>query len=309
MGIDYRDVQAFGRRIGVELSDAHIAGQEAGGYPGRRWDYALHELGHLALRLPKGRPPRFWMSGAAEEEDPTDHQHPDNEEWLRFRRDLPSPWQHIIHPYSSCCPWYVLPSEWTVQSWCFEVAKGLGWITADEAEELLDDCVSALRMFWGAFSEPEYARRSLLGTSAAELSHEKWTLRKRHALNLDRLKVFGVDFAQGQLVPTMRPRAMGPYLELLDPFGRVQHRLPMTAAPEAAPMWWALWNWHSAYGEMPPGFDPYKLWGDRAAPLALEWAELLNTALVKHAMLQRKRLEELLHSLKERVPAAGAAPF
>ena len=115
---------------------------------------------------------------------------------------------------------------------------------------------------------------------------------------MQRLKDYGVDFAAGQLVPTARPRRIGPYIEIVDPLGRVRRRLPGTWAPEGAPLWWALWNWFEVYGEMPPGlrqtsFSYVECWQDEA----LEWTATLNAALVGHANLQQRRLKELLQSM------------
>lgn len=297
---DYRDVQALGQRIGVELPDHLIKSQERRGYPCRSWSYALHELGHLVLDPEM----RFRPHGTRRSDSPVALSHPLQKDWDAFQQELLKRRWYIGHlGLSSTNCWCALPSEWTVQSWCFEVARALGWLPDALAEEILesDSGLPGIRMFWGSYTIPLFQKMSLLGESTS--AFEGWTLRQQHALQVLRLKDYGVDFAAGQLVPTVKARQVGPYIELVDPLNRVRRRIPATPYPEGAPLWWALWNWFDVFGDIPPGLDPDRDFrGDTVARAVKEWTEMLTEALVSHAQQQQERITEMLHSLP--TPAA-----
>jgi len=290
---DYRDVQRLGDRIGVELSSTLLLSGIHQSYPNHRWDYALHELGHLvldrarrALHSDPATKPNLLLPPRVDEDSPS------NDGWAEFPHKRPGA------AVLETCLYAYLPSEWTVQSWCLEVALRMGWLAFEETEQLLDEAPEgpAVRMFWNRSSIDPVERWSLLGRSSGEdASLDAWTIRRQHELQLQRLALYGVDFDAGILVPSRTARAQGPYVEIVDAMGSVHGRLPRTIGPEAAPFLWALWNWSSVFGGLPPGMDPYgEIQGEGWQEKARWWTETLNDALVRHSQTVRAQLRKLI---------------
>jgi hypothetical protein len=288
---DYRDVQQLGKRIGVDLPCTLLQSGINQGYPNHRWDYALHELGHLVMEM------AWFKSGDRWLEIPVDESAPCNDGWAEFQYKRPGTSWLELSTYN------YLPSEWTVQSWCFEVSLRLGWLNPAEADQILDESAGGtaglLRMFWSKSSIPCSERWSLLGSSNKEVSSlDSWSIRKQHELQLDRLRLYGVDFDAGCLVPSRIARAQGPYVQIVDALGTVHGRLPRTIGPEAAPFLWALWNWTDAFGGPPPGMDLHsEIAGEGWREKASWWAQRLNDALVLQTSKDLAHIQSMLHSL------------
>lgn len=246
-----KDVQKLGEQIGVELSDQFLENQRQKYKDPWFWHGALHELGHLVLNKAhvNWEDPRGPSWDYCKEVSYINRDADLDDEWIAFEECYKPPFvnNHLKIDSSGIAS---VPDEWTVQSWCFEVAKAQGWLEQEESEILLaEEQGFGIRMFWSSGSIDCFSRYILAGRS--DVNHKGWTLKRQHKLQLKRLRLFGVDIEKGLLVPTKTGAADGPFINIVDVFGKVHHRIPRTFCPEVAPYLWAIWNWYLAFGELP----------------------------------------------------------
>lgn len=278
--VPVKAVQELGRSIGVDLPDHLLRTQHERGYRQcSTWDGALHELGHLVLA----------RSHVRSEEAFIDRSRDSDPDWVSFWHDFSNP---FACPHLDVCDSGLLqvPDEWSVQSWCFEVAKAKGWLEPEEAAELLTDDHGSglLRMFWSSQSSDPFLRYQLAGNSRVDF--DSWTLKRLHRLQLRKLKRFGVDVANGLLVPTRTGRAFGPWVEIVDALDKVHHRVPRTYCPEAAPLLMALWNWRLAFGSLPADLSWSWFKQDTWLAEMRRITKAMNDKLVQHCRSEIDRI-------------------
>ena len=283
-------VQELGASIGIELPDQLLDAQCQRGYRWcNHWDGALHELGHLVLN--KSHANWIYPDGALQETSFIDRTQDADPDWVSFRRAFSFP-SGSLHLHICNDGDVQVPNEWTVQSWCFEVAKAKGWLEPDEAEDLINNDYGShsLRMFWSSHSSRPFSRYHLAGNS--KVNFDAWTLKRQHRLQLRKLKRFGVDVANGFLVPTRTGRAAGPWIELVDALGKVHQRIPRTYTPEAAPFLMALWNWWMAFGSFPADMSWDWFFEDNWLFEMKRRTDEMNSKLVDYCRQEMDRLKK-----------------